>query len=575
MNQFEDEDQQNIRDFASPIQNYQEDQDSFRRDDVLPDINDHRNNRKLHHHFDRVGGDNSSDEENNGKNNSEAKIHPYVPGRKQVDVNGFNSHHKLNQLDESLNMYDHNMRSPDGHGNIDLKGSQQRMLTDNDSDENSGRNSHQLSYDGPHSQNPNYSENGSSMNSRMMSGFDPIKQINNQHRGLYVDLKIEEDDEDEEDDIYDINMASHQDIEKAKEFKRVYDAKYKMPQNQKMIEQNIDQIIGKQAKIYKHVRRYKKATNVITAILMGASAVCIFMMYLHQFITLLEKPFYVTRTRVTVTEFTDNQFIKVSLLKYFLYRNESKGATDATDSKNQVIVSNLDELCEGKNSYALFDSLEDAVSMKHNVGSTYMYASVGFDMLLIGMVAIFNVIYVSFYMREHHVPIIFRNPETSLFYDQQRAKNFFYLIYIILTGILAQLNFYVADSKCLHTKYEDKFSSLNVDMYQYALLSLLWVVAVPLLFLFGMIGLQDNMKVGCYPIVIANIIFGLMLFILTQIIIVYAIMYAERSFLQWCHIFNYGTLGLSLLNNYFYKKKLAKYDITLNESGINVKYNKK
>lgn len=79
----------------------------------------------------------------------------------------------------------------------------------------------------------------------MMSGFDPIKQINNQHRGLYVDLQLSEDDEDDSDLQYDINLNSQQDIEKQKKYKRVYDAKYKIPPTQKIIEMNIDDIIGK------------------------------------------------------------------------------------------------------------------------------------------------------------------------------------------------------------------------------------------------------------------------------------------------------------------------------------------
>lgn len=77
----------------------------------------------------------------------------------------------------------------------------------------------------------------------------------------------------------------------------------------------------------------------------------------------------------------------------------------------------------------------------------------------------FNIIYVSFSMKEHHVPLIFRNPDSSLYYDTQRAKNLFYVVFMVLTGIMGSINFYDVDALCLHTFDEKGFSSASVDVY--------------------------------------------------------------------------------------------------------------
>jgi hypothetical protein len=180
----------------------------------------------------------------------------------------------------------------------------------------------------------------------------------------------------------------------------------------------------------------------------------------------------------------------------------------------------LEELCGGSKTYALYPSLEVAVSIRHNVNSIYMYTSVGYVIFLMIVVSIFNVIYISYFMKEHQVPLIFRNPDSSIYYDTQRAKNLFYLVFIVLSGILGSLNFYDVDAKCLHTYDETNFSSQSVDLLQYSLTALLWIVSIPMIILVVMVGMRDNMKFGCYPIVIANIIFAFMLFILSQILII-------------------------------------------------------
>ena len=195
-----------------------------------------------------------------------------------------------------------------------------------------------------------------------------------------------------------------------------------------------------------------------------------------------------------------------------------------------------------------------------------MFASVIYCLLLMAIVSGFNVIYVSFQMKEHQVPLIFRNPDSSLYYDTQRAKNLFYLVFMVLSGIMGSLNFFNVYGQCLHTYDEENFGSKSVDLFQYSLTALLWIVSIPMILLFFMVGMRDNLKFGCYPVVIANIIFAFMLFVLSQILIISAIVYSGNILIRVGHIMEYGVLGISLLLNIIYRVKYAKHDITKEES---------
>ena len=167
------------------------------------------------------------------------------------------------------------------------------------------------------------------------------------------------------------------------------------------------------------------------------------------------------------------------------------------------------------------------------------------------------------------MPLIFRNPDSSIFYDIQRAKNLFYLVYMILSGIMCSVNFLDVEAKCLHTYNESAFSSQSVDLYQYSLTALLWIVSLPMILLFFMVGMRDNLKFGCYPVVIANVIFAFMLFILSQIVIISAIVYSESLFIRAIHVSSYAVIGVSLVSNIIYRVKYAKDDIAKEEESEN------
>lgn len=197
-----------------------------------------------------------------------------------------------------------------------------------------------------------------------------------------------------------------------------------------------------------------------------------------------------------------------------------------------------------------------------------MFASVIYTLVLMVAISGFNVVYVSFFLKEHQVPLIFRNPDSSIYYDIQRAKILFFLVFIILSGIMCSLNFYDVDGKCLHTFEEDVFGSTSVDLYQYSLTALLWIVSLPMMSLFFMVGMRDNLKFGCYPVVIANIIFAFMLFILSQIVIISSIIQSGNNLIRGIHIASYLVLGTCLVCNLIYRVKYAKDDIAKEEEEV-------
>lgn len=85
---------------------------------------------------------------------------------------------------------------------------------------------------------------------------------------------------------------------------------------------------------------YKRFTNSLTTTLIGLHAVAMILLYISLFIKLESKPYFITRARVQVSEIVDFERVQVNKLLYFLYRNTTKGATDAGEGGNQLIVSN-------------------------------------------------------------------------------------------------------------------------------------------------------------------------------------------------------------------------------------------
>ncbi len=190
-----------------------------------------------------------------------------------------------------------------------------------------------------------------------INGFDQFLQNPNESR--VEQLNIDESDGSDEDlDQYEVNMEHSG---RKKQYKRIYDSKYKFPIEKKHEAGAHRTMNMMEAQILKrkqdHMISFKKCSNTLTTTLMGVQAILMILLYIYLFIKLQEKPYYITRARVQINETVDFERVQVNKLMYFLFRNESKGATDADQAGNQLIVSNMTEQCGDENAYALFSDL--------------------------------------------------------------------------------------------------------------------------------------------------------------------------------------------------------------------------
>jgi len=86
---------------------------------------------------------------------------------------------------------------------------------------------------------------------------------------------------------------------------------------------------------------------------------------------------------------------------------------------------------------------------------------------------------------------------------------------------------------------------LWTDYYQYCLVALIWVITVPfIVFILARI-MNDNLRYVLIPIMVAFVIFLLMVGILSVIVIVYAIIYANSMYIRIIHLINIGVLAFT------------------------------
>lgn len=111
---------------------------------------------------------------------------------------------------------------------------------------------------------------------------------------MAIDLDKSDGEEDEDLDRFDINMD---DGRSKVRFKRIYDAKYKIPtSSNKVVENlNIANLFKNSNKIQRRLTAYKRTSNIVTTFLMGLSGICMIVLYIYQYIKLVERPYYVTR----------------------------------------------------------------------------------------------------------------------------------------------------------------------------------------------------------------------------------------------------------------------------------------
>ena len=142
--------------------------------------------------------------------------------------------------------------------------------------------------------------------------------------------------------------------------------------------------------------------------------------------------------------------------------------------------------------------------------------------IFLTILLLLNTFYVPWYVNEYSIPIIFRSVQTNIFYDRQKAKCFVFFVTIVLHNCMVHFLFYRFDLPCL-TTMNNVITVIYADRYQYAMIAFLWVVITPLFIYFYAVLARDNIKLIVLPIVVANVVFLILMSILTLIVIFYTI----------------------------------------------------
>ena len=145
-----------------------------------------------------------------------------------------------------------------------------------------------------------------------------------------------------------------------------------------------------------------------------------------------------------MTETIDFEEITTNKVMYFLYRNGTEGATDVSGGNNWYIVPNVEEACDGMG-YQLVEDLERITEVRDQIDSYFMIVSEGYILLLMLFLSILAVHVIPETLKEHHIPMLFRQADENMFSVIMRARIFAYFYFIILCGCMPQLSLYYVD----------------------------------------------------------------------------------------------------------------------------------
>ena len=115
-------------------------------------------------------------------------------------------------------------------------------------------------------------------------------------------------------------------------------------------------------------------------------------------------------------------------------------------------------------------------------------------------------------------------------------------------------------SPCLHTGNQS-FSLYWTDKYQFLISTLLWTIVLPVSCMLLSIFLKDQGRLICYPILIANLIFGFITIFMSLYIILLTILYGESHELKYLYISHFGALLFGLITSNIYREFFDKRDI--------------
>ena len=357
---------------------------------------------------------------------------------------------------------------------------------------------------------------------------------------------------------------------------RVYDARFKIPAQsnigQLMSAKNSNDLTkGQTSKQYrdmvKRLERYKKFVSTMAIVLMGAAMIFNIVVYGFKIVSLQKEPYFIARTRFEVQKEIDFEQIKVTEIKYFLYKNQTAGAMDAGDDLNLFTVENIDTLCDDSGYYLDSDSAR-LTGLRDNISSPFMLVSEAYILLLMAVTMIFATIIIPQKMKEHHVPMLMRQADENMFHVMMRVRCFVFLFYITLSGCLCHLTNYFADT-CLHTELKPiLFTQFDVNMtdyYQFCMVSLIWFISIPVsCFLIGAY-FKDATRYSMIPCMITSLVFIVFALVLSIFTITNMLLNGNSYFVVATQCANLFVYFFVQMLNFIYLVKYSKKDLLRTE----------
>ena len=169
-----------------------------------------------------------------------------------------------------------------------------------------------------------------------------------------------------------------------------------------------------------------------------------------------------------------------------------------------------------------------------------MIVSESYVLVMMLVTAFVACVFLPFNAKERTIPIYLRQAQSNVFLDFLYLRIGAFMFFMMLSGCLPQLNFYRLDL-CLHTT-STKFGLLWTDYYQYCLVALIWVITVPFIIFILARVMNDNLRYALVPIMVVFVIFLLMVGILSTIVIIEAIIFANSMYIRIIHLINIGVL---------------------------------
>ena len=188
-----------------------------------------------------------------------------------------------------------------------------------------------------------------------------------------------------------------------------------------------------------------------------------------------------------------------------------------------------------------------------------MIVSESYVLAMMLLTAFVCCVFLPYNAKERTIPIYLRQAQSNVFLDFLYLRIGAFMFFMMLAGCLPHLNFYRLDT-CLHTT-SSKFGVLWTDYYQYCLVALIWVITVPFIVFILARMMNDNLRYILIPIMVAFVIFLVMVGILSVIVIIYAIIYANSMYIRGIHLINIGVLVFTIGVARLYRKEFAKKDL--------------